>query len=110
MTTPRVIPTDSTTSFWSQRATLSGINYVFTFRYQQRSNHFVVDLAIDDGTLLASGVPVVCGWQLFSRWAWDTRMPPGAIIAVSKSTNTDPPDIGELGENARCVLVYYDPI
>ena len=106
--TTSIIPVESTRANWSQRVTLGGINYRLTFKYQQRCSNFVVDLSLDDGTVLAAGVRVVCNWPLFARFT-DSRLPAGQVMAISRTADKREPDIGELGENARVMLVYVDP-
>jgi hypothetical protein len=100
------IPTSPDEAFYVQRTQLDGVVYQLTFRYNQRENTYRIDLALDDGTLVVTGVKVVCSVPLLYRFRSDPRTPGGMLTAVSSSQDTTPPGLGELGEGRRVQLWY----
>jgi hypothetical protein len=102
------IPTSPDDAHYTQRTTLDGQPYVLTFRYNQREAAYYLEVALDDGTVLAAGVKVVCNIPLLERLA-DLRAPRHTLIAIAGGTDTSPPGIGELGEGRRVQLFYGDP-
>jgi len=113
MTTPTAalmapIPTSPDDAFYTQRTTLDGVQYFLTFRLNQRENAYYLDVALDDGTPLASGVKVVCNIPLLERLAHASR-PKKTLIAIAGGDDTSPPGLGDLGDGRRVVLYYGDP-
>lgn len=94
-------------SFYTMTTALDGSDYLFEFRYNQRENVWYFSISLSDGTLLVSGVKIVCNRPLLTRFA-DVRLPPGVLIAFANTTDESPPGLTELGEDRRVTLLYYD--
>jgi hypothetical protein len=108
---PQLVPTSPDAPFYSQRTTLDGVTYIFTFRLNQRENTYRFDLSLSDGTVLATGVKVVCGGQdLLERIKWDLRAPPGELVAIASGNDKRCPGLGELGEDRRVTLWYVNKL
>jgi len=107
--TIQIVPTSPDEAFYSQRTTLDGVVYVLTFRLNQRENTYRFDLALSDGTLLASGVKVVCNRPLLERIAWNLQAPKGVLVAIAGGADESCPGLGELGEGRRVTLYYGQP-
>jgi len=101
------IPTSPDDAFYSQRTVLDGTPYIFTFRLNQRENTYFLDVELDDGTVLASGVKIVCNVPLLERLVHDLR-PKKTIIALAGGDDTSPPGLGDLGDGRRVQLYYGD--
>jgi hypothetical protein len=98
------IPLASDTPFFSLRATLEGVEYLFTFRYVQRLDRWYFDLALAaDGTPIWSGIKLICNWDLLGRCVSNTR-PPGSLLAVGEGS----PGFSEIGQGRRVQLVYIE--
>lgn len=69
---------------------------------------FMLDLLLVDGTVLEAGEMVRCRFPLFPRLV-DSRKYAGKLIAFSNNNNEEAPAIGELGEDRRVTLWYFDP-
>jgi len=91
--------------FYTQTTALDGVEYVLEFRYNQREDAWYFSISLPNGTLLAAGIKVICNIPLLRKWV-DTRLPKGTLAALSKTKDTSPPGLNELGEDARVTLVY----
>lgn len=84
---------------------LEGTDYLFRYRYNQREQCWYFSLMLPDGTPLIKGVKIVCNVDLIAHLI-DKRRPPGALIAISTSTETTPPTLTEFGPGKRVTLMY----
>jgi hypothetical protein len=106
-----VIPTQTSLLFWNQTTTLDGVPYLLTFQYNTREACYYLMIQSSDATILyAQGIKIVSnypllGFGLYAGWAG----PPGDIMCISQSTADDsPPELGEMGDGQRCVLLYME--
>lgn len=93
--------------FYTMTTALDGVEYLFEFRYNQRENAWYFSISLTDGTLLDAGVKVVCNRPILRRFA-NEHLPPGVLLAFANTTDKSTPGMGELGEDRRVTLVYYD--
>jgi hypothetical protein len=107
--TIQIIPTSADEPSFTQRTTLDGAVYVFSFRLNQRENTYRFDIALSDGTPIASGVKVVPNRPLLERIAYNLSAPKGILVAIAGGTDESCPGLGELGEGRR-VTLYYGPV
>lgn len=100
------IPTDTSLLFWEQITTLDGVPYLLTFRYNSRESVYYVSIAsADGGTTYIQGLKLVPDFPLLETYA----TPPGELMVVTLSSGDDsPPQLGELGDGQRCVLLYTE--
>lgn len=92
--------------FYSYSIRLEGKSYVFEFSYNQREDTWFFNVALEDGTVLAQGVKVVCKINLLRKFA-DVRLPPGLLVALPNGNDASPPGLEELGEDRRVTLTYF---
>ncbi|MEI9951623.1 MAG: hypothetical protein WDO74_22250 [Pseudomonadota bacterium] len=106
-----MILTIPTTSEPFQRMTvrLDGRDYVLELRFNQREARWYLSIADDESVPILSGLKLQANWPLLWRHRYDTRVPPGEILAaVTTATDRSPPTLLDLGEGKRCELTYYD--
>lgn len=108
------IPTrNDGTPHYSQRTELEGVDYLFTFRFGERRNAWVLDLATLEGVNILSGQLIMVGGQdLLHRCAMSER-PPGVLWAfnISEPEEGGPfvlPGLYDLGPEGRCRLYYTE--
>jgi hypothetical protein len=99
-----IIPCDQKLYYWKQTTTLDGTDYLLEFRYNDREATYYLQISLTDGTLLATGIPLVSNYRLLKPYA-DFRMPLGEMVAVAAGKNDSPAALGDLG--GRVQLVYY---
>lgn len=95
-------------SMWSQRTSLGGRDYVLTFRWSQRAGRWSVDVADQDGDMIAAGRVLVPSRRVL-RGVRDTRLPAGDLVLIDQRSTReglDDPTFTSLGE--RHVLAYVD--
>jgi len=102
-----IIPTSTRedVSSYTQRTALDGTEYVIAFDWNDREQHWYMDIADREGVAIATGIKVVCDWPLLRRCV-DGRAPAGAIIAIDQSGSGADPGLTDLG--ARVELLYLD--
>jgi hypothetical protein len=97
-----------TDPFQSFRARLDGVDYLISLAYNQREDRIYLSLADNEENPIVSGIKVLANYPLLFRHRYDTRIPPGELMAIDTTTDGSPPGLGELGEGLRCQLVYFD--
>lgn len=101
-----VIDTDPTALFWSQTTTLEGVPYLLTFRYNSRESVYYLQIQSADASVTyAQGIKIVPNYFLLRGIG---PLPPGELIAMSTSSDLSPPQLGELGNGLRVVLMYIE--
>lgn len=91
--------------YTSQTTGLDGVPYVLTFAYGQRSDTWTLSIAMVDGTPIASGLKLVCLWDLLAQTV-DPNRPPGMLFVLSSTTDLSPPGLEDLAPGGRCTLIY----
>lgn len=91
--------------FYTMVTTLDNVDYLFDFRFNTRECAWAFDMLLTDGTLLASGVKVLCNQDLLAGET-DTRLPPGVLMAFPNEGDASPPGIDALGIDKRVTLTY----
>jgi hypothetical protein len=91
---------------WTQRTAIAGRDYQLTFDWNQRTGHWSLSLADQDGSPIASGLQLVTNWPLL-RTVLDTRCPPGLLVVIDTLDRGEDPGFSDLG--SRFVLAYFDP-
>ncbi len=92
-------------SRWTQRTALDGRDYQLSFAWNQRTGHWTLDLADQDGVAIRTGMTLVTNWQLL-RGCIDTRAPTGVLIVVDTQAKNDlDPGFADLGD--RFQLLYF---
>ena len=83
--------------------TLEEINYVFDFRWNDRTERWYMDISEEDETAIRNGISVSLGAILGGRIR-DDRFPLGALYAVDLTGEGIEAGLDDLGER---VLIYY---
>ena len=103
-----IVPTQPNVPWYRQRTTLEGRDYVLSFRWNERSGRWYMDVSDQDEVPLAVGVKLVPSYPLLGVYI-DDRLPPGQLLLVdmedtdAKTSNRDP-GLCHLGE--RFKLIY----
>lgn len=79
------------TPHYTQRTSLEGVDYVFTFRYGTRREAWTFDLETLDGVRIVTGQLVLCAGQDLLRRSPVAEKPPGILWAMNMQS---PPDGG----------------
>jgi hypothetical protein len=101
--TAQAIPTDTTSPYWSQTTVLDGVPYILTFRYNAREAVYYLTISASDGVTIYEQFKIVANYPLLQAFG---NNPPGELVCLSSNTDDSPPALGEMGEQARCTLVY----
>jgi hypothetical protein len=102
--TAQIIPTFDD-PYSSQVTNLDGTPYLLTFAWNMRSSTWYLSIATTDGTPIASGIKLVCNFDLL-RTVVSPARPPGRIVAISNTTDNSPPGLEDLIAGGRCALCY----
>lgn len=86
MATLTALPLRNDTAWYSFTFTLSSTVYLFTIRYDQRMDRWIMDLADANSNPLVSGVPLLVGRNLIGRFV--TEGLPVGYFFVTDDTNT----------------------
>jgi hypothetical protein len=110
MTDTLVIPTlVGGTSFYSLRTTLSGADYQLEFDWSSREERWYVTTRDSLGDLLIGAKKLVVGVDIFRYYHHRAGVPVGDLAVVTSGLDRSPPGYFELGPEARCQLVYFEP-
>jgi len=94
--------------FFTQTTTLDGVSFTLRFTYNQRENAYYLSLQDPvSGSDIISGVKLVCNYNLLQRYGGLAGMPAGEFVALSKTSDTSPAGLGDLGDNGRVSLIYF---
>lgn len=98
------IPVQDGAPAWRQRTPLDGTDYLLDFFWNERASAWYISIFTVDGEPLLLSKKLVCGVPLLARKRWDSRIPPGEIMAVDWNDSIDVPGLENLGE---AVILYY---
>lgn len=99
-----VIPT-STDPLFSQVTTLAGRDYILTFAWNLRESAWYLDIADQDGVVLAASLKLTVNYPLLARRT-DPRLPAGVIYPLDRSGAGIDPGLDDLG--TRVVLMFIE--
>jgi hypothetical protein len=102
----RVLSLRNDVAHFELQTELDGQSYGFEFRYNERAAQWFFNVKTSEGETILSGVPLVVDFLLFGRFK-DTRLPPGALMALDTMGQAKDPGPDDLG--SRVVVVYYSP-
>lgn len=85
--------------------TLDGVAYNFELRWNTRDEAWFLDLRLESGEAVYTGIRVVINWPLALRCRHESH-PPGQLLAVDTSGKDAEPGIDDFG--SRVLLLYYD--
>lgn len=88
----------------SLRTQLDGRDYVITLQWNQRLARWSMDIADQDGDMIAAGIVLVVDFPLLSL-VTDERTPPGTLAVIDLQTPRIDPTLDSLG--TRHLVAYY---
>lgn len=103
MTETYVLTTRSDIQGYKQRVDLDGVEFVLALSWNPRDEHWVLSLALADGTPVASGIRVVANAPLL-QFVSHPQRPLGELKALDTSGAGNDPGLTELG--GRVLLLY----
>lgn len=103
-----VIPTSPGVPYFRQKTKLEGREYVLDFAYNQRIQRWHLSIFDEEETPLVQGLKLVVNWPLLRHYRYDSRIPPGELMALAQDGTHEPPGIDELGEGKRVELCYLE--
>lgn len=104
-----IIPTlTDGTAFYSLRTTLDGLDYQLELDWSSREERWYLSLKDSLGALLMGSTKLVCDIPFLRYRRHVDGTPPGELMVVTESQDNSPPGFFELGDGARCQLVYFE--
>jgi hypothetical protein len=100
-----IIPLRPDLTHYDLGVTLDGVAYLLELRWNTREEAWYLDVRLEDGTDVVTGIKVVVGFPLAARSA-HAKLPPGALFASDTSGKNQDPGIADLGNRVR---LYYIP-
>lgn len=82
---------------------LEGVNYYFSFEWNERGQFWTMDILDQDQNYLVAGVRMVSGIDLLSRFK-NTKLPPGIFILNDTSSKGRDPSFFNFGTE---IIMFY---
>lgn len=98
------LPADNT-PFFEQRTQLDGVDYIFSFKFNETRNLWTFNMTGPDEEPVISGQSIYTGVDLLRRSVARSK-PPGVLTAISENGDTSTADLAALGN--RVNLYYFD--
>lgn len=102
------IPTTPGVPFYKQKTRLDGVDYVLGIRYSQREDRWYLSIYDSGESPILLGLKLVLNWPLLQAYRYDTRIPPGELMATGLTTDDSPPGLDEMAEDRRVQLTYFE--
>lgn len=104
---PVRFPFDPDVPHFTQTVELDGRRYVARVVYNQRADRYTLDLQLEGGEVLVTGVRMVPGRPLLRRYLYRDAHPGGELmLVVLDSSSDEAPKLGEIGTGKRTELWY----
>lgn len=103
----QVIPLSPDSAHQDLLVELDGKPYKLQVRYNQRADHYELNVSTENGVSLLMGVVVSLNRDMLLRVYHRPEHPGGILTCVAMSGDDSTPKFGELGTDARCRLVYW---
>jgi len=82
--TTLVIPVRADLPAYTFQIELDGSLYTLTFRYNERMDRWLMDIADENEDALLLGIPILTDFNLIERFK-DDNLPPGEFFALDES-------------------------
>lgn len=99
------IPVKSGVASYEFPIELERIQYTLRFRFNYRMARWIMDVATRDGSNIVCGIPLLTGYDMFSKYK-DDRLPPGAFMVYDATGKMESPGFDELGSSV--LLLYFE--
>mgnify|MGYP006372454155 FL=1 len=96
--------------FYSFSQELDGIDYVFTFYWNERATAWFMSVALTDGTELLSGNKITTGTNLFEWWVDQVNTFRGVLLVRDSSGTDADPGRYDLAPDGRCTIFYLEQV
>ena len=103
-----VIPTTPGEPYYRQKTKLEGREFTLSFAFNQRIGRWYLSIYDEAEVPLLLGIKLVTNWPLLRRYRFDTRLPPGELMALAADGDRTPAGLDELGPGKRVELVYLE--
>lgn len=97
-----------TDDFYAFSQELDGIDYAFTFYWNERAAAWFMSVALTDGTVLLSGNKVTSGITLFEWWVDQVNTFRGMMFVRDSSGTDADPGRYDLAPDGRCTIYYLE--
>ena len=104
--TPLLIPA-GLGAYSSQRVKLDGRVYGLELNWNQTAEGWFFSLLDSEDSPIMQGVRIVSNWPLLRWRKWDSRCPPGELVATDGTTDGTPPKFDDFGIDKRVQLTYF---
>lgn len=105
--TPLQIPVLEDSAYQTQRIALDGRLYTLGLAWNQWASFWSISLWDSEDSPIVLGLRVVANWPMLRFYRYDTRTPPGEIIAHDLTGDGSPPGYDDFGIGKRVELTYY---
>jgi hypothetical protein len=103
---PLRFPFDPVVPHFDEVVELDGRRYSCRVVYNQRADRYTLDLALEGGDALASGVRIIPGRPLLRRYSYRASHPGGELVLIVLEQSDAAPGLGEVGDGKRTELWY----
>ncbi len=99
-----VMPIRNDLAAYTFQIDLEGTIYTFTFRYNERMDRWLMDIADANEETIITGIVVLTEWLLIDRFK-DDRLPPGNFLAIDESGEQKYPGREDFGQDVKLFYV-----
>ena len=102
------IPVDSIFNWYTFNVTLSGVAYTLRFRFNTRSNRWIMDIADASNNDILNGMTMLINVDLTYNYRTAiSKLPPGQFFVIDNTGKNNQPTQYSFGTTHS--LVYGDP-
>ena len=98
------IPVRADLPAYTFQITLETKLFTLTFRFNERMDRWIMDIADEDEVDLLLGTLIITEWNLIERFK-DDRLPPGEFFALDESGERKSPGREDLGNDVKLFYV-----
>lgn len=101
----KTLPIHSDFPNYSFKIELSSTLYILDFRFNFRSEYWIMGIKDSTGDMIQAGIPVLVQQLLLNRFA-DLRIPPGDMVALNLKSENEEATRDNFGSSV--VLLYNE--
>ena len=99
-----VIPVRADLPAYKFQIDLESVLYTFSFRYNERMDRWIMDIADQNENDILLGTPILTRFNLVERFK-TASLPPGEFFALDESGNAKQPGRDDLGNDVKLFYV-----